>query len=81
MTDNKENMLITMRRKVYDILSIMVTKYKIGYNYDIMGDEDKRQASIAKYWKLFWFISRLKYDYNETLRLYDVPTDEFHLNH
>eukprot|EP01084_Bolivina_argentea_P023003 42806_1 len=84
MSSKKENVLIECRSNVYDLVSEIASKYNIRYRYEIMSDKDKKQAQLTKRLRMPWLqqklTSRIKNDWNETIRLYDVPTDEFHLN-
>lgn len=82
LTRVQENQIIDLRNKVKRLISKMVGIYNIQYNFNILNPKyDVYTDTTTWYNWLHRKISgRQKKDWNETLRLYDVPTDEFHLN-
>lgn len=83
MTGKTENELIGYRKRVYDLVLSVVNKYGIKYNYNIMNNLDKNSSPLTirrrKPWIQCKISGRIKNDWNETIGLYDVPTDQFHL--
>ena len=84
MNNKKENMLIECREKNSNLISSIVDKYGIKYDDNIMNDTDRNLSPLTIRHRMPWLQQkingRIKNDWNETIRLYDVPTDEFHLN-
>ena len=84
MSRKTENYLVECRKNVSYLVFQIVQKYYVKYDHTIMSEVDKDRAPRIKRANMHWitrFIrARTKDDWNETIRLYDVPTDEFHLN-
>ena len=79
---DKEERLIQLRNKVKGLIDKMVKIYDIQYNFNLLNPKyDVFTNTTTWYnWLRRKISGRQKKDWNETLRLYDVPTDEFHLN-
>ncbi len=82
--------LIENRKICESLVKNLINKFNINYDYTIVDDKDMYMSqSIHNNYKTkswIWnmlkrlYYGRVKNDWNETIRLYDVPVDEFHLN-
>lgn len=72
----KKNDILFLRKKLVDLLGKIVDKYSVRYNEGLISDKDKSQSRFFKRQKLPWiirrFFMRIKSDYNEVLRSYDI---------
>eukprot|EP01083_Nonionella_stella_P038498 104772_1 len=78
--------LIGNRKICQRKIKAMVKQFNVGYNSKLVNESDvSKSQSISPSKSWFRYILRricyrVKNDWNETLRLYDVPVDEFHLH-
>jgi len=90
LSSNAKNKLIEHRKNCLSLVKNVVNQFKIGYDDKMIPDMDLEMSKSigttnkSSLW-ISWFIRRLYYgrvknDWNETMRLYDVPVDEFHLD-